>query len=287
MKKHGLLLAVLLCVCACAAHAEKGTALLVVAQEGGRAWTKDVQEAVAALNVKDGAEIVVGAQDTRALNAAMAKLSAMTPKKIAVVPLFLSSYDVTLAFARYYFGVIERMPEDSGKGLRLARAQARTDVVFTQAMDGDDSVLASLEKELKAKKKTSSFSRLLVFARSSAAEKNDSKQQSDLSETVLQMKTDLGLAQAQGILLKDVRTLPEEDMIFVKTQARSYSQAGRLCVAFYDTDEGIADKTAEPALEGVFYSRCGTIRPGKEAIESFLKKRFAEAEKSRSNRRYY
>lgn len=125
-----------------AAPAEEGWGLLLLAHgahrhQGGHGpsvWNQNVERLARQLDEKIPTEVAFGMADPETIQTALDRLEIRGREKIAVIPVFISSYSPIIGNFRYILGLQPHLARAT-RLKHLERVQSKLQIVFGQTMD--------------------------------------------------------------------------------------------------------------------------------------------------------
>lgn len=244
-----------------AAPVDKNYGVLLLGGGGDLNWKAAVEGIRRQLTSKGRPfEFAQGPADAKEIQKAVDLLQTRGVKKIAVVPLYLSSFDEVMDEDRYLFGIRQSPPAAFGEQLKRmgARAQPRlkikVPVVMSRALDDNDTLVDLLAARAKALSREPAKETLVLIGQAPNAPEDLKDWQSAADTLAEKARAKAGLLAAKSGALSEGLSQKDRDAseAAVKKLVGALSAQGPVIVLPLELSQGVIHIRLARVLEGAF-----------------------------------
>lgn len=278
--------------------------ILLLAHGGDPSWNAEVEKLRASVDAKAPAEAALGMADPESLQAAVERLQARGVRRIAAVPLFVSSNSEVLDQTKYALKLADKpsealrlgfermakahagahahhgagaMPAGHRMEFSLARVDAKVPVAMTAALDDDELVASILLERAKGLSKDAKGETVILVAHGPFDDEAVAAWQGALDRLAARVRKEGGFKAAGAALLRD-DSAPEVRSAAVMRLRKAVEYAGgkALVVPVLIARGGI-EKKIETDLKGLKYAWDGKTLMPHDGFDSWVLRRASEA----------
>lgn len=228
---------------------EKGVGLVILTPDGGQAWRKTVEAAVAKLGDAIPVEIAYGDGNPVAMHVAVERLKMREVERIVLIPLYISSHSTAMHRTRYVLG-LDKTPDSMSEFVHPIALDMP--FVLGDALDANPLVADVLKDRARAVSLTPAKETLIIVTESDGTPEDNALMRKDLMKLARVLKSGMGFRDVTFVIMQS-----DDSVVSGKELREAVQKAnkkGKAVIIPLMLDESGVQKRINRHLNGMNYT---------------------------------